>query len=569
MAPQHDFILDNQNGAQFRADLNLALEAIATVSSGAVEPTTTYAYQYWADTTTNYLKQRDASNAGWIVRGKLTEDYGQAGQVLTSAGSGLPAVWADNTDANAWTVAQDATNAHFTFTGNGFDGTEVNPDIYLVRGGVYNFTNASTTKGFQIQSTAGLSGTAYSDGITNNPALAPDASTTETLVWTVQMDAPSELYYHSTVDAGPGGNIYILDESTGGALEWTLTANGTSDYIFAGPGFAGTETDPDLYVVRGQTYKFTNSMGAHPFQIQSTQGTSGTAYNDGITNNGVSNGTLTWEVRMDAPSTLYYQCTSHADMNGTIYVLDESGSGAVSSVNTQTGAVSLGIEDLDDFRLQANPPVASSYNAAKQADGDFTGAGSTTGGFALDGASNGYNGIYINKNAPTSGTSLASQGFTAGTSLDLWVSADGVNFTQHTANQSFNQGANNAQFHQLSPNLSAYSSANALYFSLTSAAGTPIALAEGDVIQYESASSKFRPVQLGVDGLIDVDTSTTAPVDGNVLAWDNSASKWEPSDLRPLLGIGEYLDDAAAGAGGVPSGSLYYNITFSDYRLKL
>ena len=326
MAPQHDFILDNQNGAQFRADVNLALEAIATVSSGAVEPTTTYAYQYWADTTTGYLKQRDASNANWIVRGNLAADYGQAGQVLTSSGAGVPAIWTSITEDGAWTVAQDSTNAHFTFTGNGFDGTETNPDIYLVRGAVYKFTNASTTKGFQIQSTAGLSGTAYSDGITNNPALAPDSSTTETLVWTVQMDAPSELYYHSTVDAGPGGNIYILDEAGGGALEWTLTANGTTDYIFAGPGFAGTETDPDLYVVRGQTYKFTNGMGAHPFQIQSTQGTSGTAYNDGITNNAVSNGTLTWEVRMDAPSTLYYQCTAHADMNGTIYVLDEGSS---------------------------------------------------------------------------------------------------------------------------------------------------------------------------------------------------------------------------------------------------
>ena len=79
MAPQHDYILDNQNGAQFRADLNLALEAIATVNSGAAAPTTTYAYQYWADTTSGYLKQRDASNADWIVRGKLAADYGQAG----------------------------------------------------------------------------------------------------------------------------------------------------------------------------------------------------------------------------------------------------------------------------------------------------------------------------------------------------------------------------------------------------------------------------------------------------------------------------------------------------------
>ena len=104
-------------------------------------------------------------------------------------------------------------------------------------------------------------------------------------------------------------------------LEWTLTADGSSHYIFAGPGFAGTETDPTIYVMRGHTYKFTNSMNAHPFRIQSTQGTSGTPYNNGVTNNAVSNGTLTWEVRMDAPATLYYQCTAHANMQGTITVV--------------------------------------------------------------------------------------------------------------------------------------------------------------------------------------------------------------------------------------------------------
>ena len=211
MAPQHDYILDNQNGAQFRADLNLALEAIATVNSGAVAPTTTYAYQYWADTTSGYLKQRDASNADWIVRGKLAADYGQAGQVLTSAGADEPAIWTSITEDGAWTVAEDATNSHYTFTGNGFDGTETNPTIYVTRGSVYNFTNADTVNGFQIQSVAGLGGAAYTDGTVNNPALAPNTSTVETLVWTVQMDAPSELYYHSTTNAGPGGKIYVLN----------------------------------------------------------------------------------------------------------------------------------------------------------------------------------------------------------------------------------------------------------------------------------------------------------------------------------------------------------------------
>ena len=131
------------------------------------------------------------------------------------------------------------------------------------------------------------------------------------------------------------------------SIQWTVTANGTSDYIFSGDGFAGTETDPQLYVVRGQTYKIINNMGAHPFQIQSTQGLGGTAYQDGITNNAVSNGTLTWEVRMDAPTTLYYQCTLHSLMNGTITVLDNAGSGNV------VGA----IDDLSDVDTSTTAPV--------------------------------------------------------------------------------------------------------------------------------------------------------------------------------------------------------------------
>ena len=61
-------------------------------------------------------------------------------------------------------------------------------------------------------------------------------------------------------------------------------------------------------------------MGAHPFQIQLTSGQGGTAYNDGVTNNGTSNGTVTIEVRQDAPDTLYYQCTSHANMGGTLSI---------------------------------------------------------------------------------------------------------------------------------------------------------------------------------------------------------------------------------------------------------
>ena len=131
--------------------------------------------------------------------------------------------------------------------------------------------------------------------------------------------------------------------------EWILGANGINDYTFTGPGFAVTANDPPLYLVRGQKYKFTNNMDAHPFRIQSTQGISGTPYNDGITNNGVSNGTLEWDVQFDSPGILYYQCTSHSDMNGTIYIVGENEvNPSYTNVNID-GLLSLGLG-----RIQSN-----------------------------------------------------------------------------------------------------------------------------------------------------------------------------------------------------------------------
>lgn len=70
---QNDFSIANASGATVRADINTALQALATVSSGATAPSTTYAYQLWADTTAGLLKQRNAANSAWEVRGTLAE----------------------------------------------------------------------------------------------------------------------------------------------------------------------------------------------------------------------------------------------------------------------------------------------------------------------------------------------------------------------------------------------------------------------------------------------------------------------------------------------------------------
>ncbi len=128
-----------------------------------------------------------------------------------------------------------------------------------------------------------------------------------------------------TATSFSGDGSQLTNIGAGTTSEWTLGANGSSDYTFTGPGLTGAENDPTLYLVRGQSYRFTNNMGAHPFRIQSTvNGSTGSQYNDGITNNDVSNGTLVWDVQFDTPDTLYYQCTAHGGMGGPIFIVGES-----------------------------------------------------------------------------------------------------------------------------------------------------------------------------------------------------------------------------------------------------
>ena len=138
-------------------------------------------------------------------------------------------------------------------------------------------------------------------------------------------------------------------------LKWVLGANGINDYTFNGPGLSGSVNDPLIYLTRGETYRFENNMGAHPFRIQSTpNGSTGTPYNDGITNNDVINGTLIWEVQFDSPDKLYYQCTAHPDMGGEIIISSTSTilpDGVISSSQqlTSLGFVSASASGSTEF----------------------------------------------------------------------------------------------------------------------------------------------------------------------------------------------------------------------------
>lgn len=126
--------------------------------------------------------------------------------------------------------------------------------------------------------------------------------------------ASGDMLYYDGTDFVP---------TSGPVLEWLIGANGANDYTFQGPGITGTQNDPALYLYKGFTYIFNNTTGnSHPFYIKTTPGTgTGNLYSTGVTNNGSISGNKTiFTVPMNAPATLYYQCSLHTNMVGTINI---------------------------------------------------------------------------------------------------------------------------------------------------------------------------------------------------------------------------------------------------------
>jgi hypothetical protein len=78
-------------------------------------------------------------------------------------------------------------------------------------------------------------------------------------------------------------------------------------------------SNPTLSLVRGSRYSIVINATGHPFWIQTVSGaySPGNIYNTGVTNNGTDNGTIVFDVPVDAPQ-LYYACQYHSSMAGSI-----------------------------------------------------------------------------------------------------------------------------------------------------------------------------------------------------------------------------------------------------------
>ena len=171
------------------------------------------------------------------------------------------------------------------------------------------------------------------------------------------------LYYKksdNTLGSIITGNLNSVIGPSGGG-SFTVTNSGASDYLIDGI------ADPTLNLIRGATYSFIVNASGHPFWIKTAQTTgTGDAYSTGVTNNGTQNGTITFTVPLNAPSTLYYICQFHGSMVGTLNISDPSTDNALVRFDGTTG------------KLVQNSVIAVSDAGAVTGITDLTASGSVT-----------------------------------------------------------------------------------------------------------------------------------------------------------------------------------------------
>jgi len=198
----------------------------------------------------------------------------------------------------------NVTTPLINLTNNGLNLTSSH-NIGVSADGLYvnNTSNNSTIASFQFSTGCQLRDT---NGVVRLYTQTTGATVTGTLAATTFSGSGASLT-----------NLPLPDVQ----VAYTVTANGSSAYRFAGNGVVSTADNPDLYLIRGQKYRFiNNSGGSHPFQIRESSG--GSAYSTGVTNNGASSGNIDFAPVFNSPGQLVYQCTSHGGMVGNIYISD-------------------------------------------------------------------------------------------------------------------------------------------------------------------------------------------------------------------------------------------------------
>ena len=234
---------------------------------------------------------------------------------------------------------------------------ELSPDLSLSSGEKYVFDlNDSTASNHPLsisETKNGIhnEGVSVSEGISYfikgyskteqefSLSFSPDNSLENAFVVFEPSSSDTILYYYCLFHSGMANDAKIfIDNYVEKVPEVSVTSItvqnvGASDYSFTVGD--SQKNDPTLTLERGKTYEFNVSAQGHPFWIKTNQITgSSNQYSEGITNNGLSSGKLTFTVPTDAPSTLYYICQIHGSMTGVINIVDDNSNGSIITVDS-------------------------------------------------------------------------------------------------------------------------------------------------------------------------------------------------------------------------------------------
>jgi len=133
---------------------------------------------------------------------------------------------------------------------------------------------------------------------------------------------PSDMTIHDT------GDTISISHHQVASNNYTYTVTAGSVFDFYGEEYSSDTHNPVLTFKRGSTYILNiNTTSLHSFTIQKTNNNgeydSANVYNNGVTNNGIYDGIITFVVPMDAPDTLYYCCSNYGNMGNSISIVTE------------------------------------------------------------------------------------------------------------------------------------------------------------------------------------------------------------------------------------------------------
>ena len=219
--------------------------------------------------------------------------------------------------------------------------------------GIHTFTTLKSTSA-DFSGNVSIGGTLTYEDVTNIDSVGIITARNDLKVGTGVTITPAGAGFFSgivtaTSFTGDGANITGVAVTEAPVLSYEIFGPNNNQYFWWGGGVDVTEPNPDLFLQRGQMYRFVNNAGsAHPLEIRYAQ--SGPEFTSGV--RGDKTGVQLFTVPYDAPAKLRYQCVPHTNMGGAIYIRGADGNQEKVGLTTFRNAINIQSDDSSPGRIR-------------------------------------------------------------------------------------------------------------------------------------------------------------------------------------------------------------------------